>query len=146
MLRSSTPELDLETVDVLPRPLTAVVGRESETAAIRALLQRDRVRLVSLTGPGGVGKTRLALLVAETAEDLYPDGVVFVGNAPSARALPPAALRRHAAPLQPRSHVLIVADQDTDGSPDAFALQVPTSSRADDDRICEEVWVRSERA
>ncbi|MDP8908195.1 MAG: AAA family ATPase, partial [Chloroflexota bacterium] len=65
----------------LPRPLTSLVGREREVTAVRALLGRDGVRLVTLTGPGGVGKTRLALRVAEDLAD-FPDGIWFVALAP----------------------------------------------------------------
>ncbi len=50
----------------LPAPLTSLIGREREISDVRALLSQDRVRLVTLTGPGGVGKSRLALAVAAT--------------------------------------------------------------------------------
>jgi predicted ATPase/DNA-binding CsgD family transcriptional regulator len=64
----------------LPRPLTTFIGRASETAEIVALV-RDGARLVTLTGPGGVGKTRLALHVAGPLADDFPDGVAFVSLA-----------------------------------------------------------------
>src|SRR4051794_31066280 len=59
----------------LPIPLTSFVGRTTEVAAIRRLL--ESARLVTLTGPGGVGKTRLALAVARRVHGAYPDGVVL---------------------------------------------------------------------
>ena len=61
----------------IPRPLTTFVGRAGETEAVRLLLIRDDVRLVTLTGPGGVGKTRLAIRVAQTPDE-FGDGVWFV--------------------------------------------------------------------
>src|SRR5262245_40006259 len=61
-----------------PTPLTSFVGREREVAHVCALLRSDGVRLVTLTGPGGVGKTRLAQRVAEELAADFEDGVAFV--------------------------------------------------------------------
>jgi predicted ATPase/DNA-binding CsgD family transcriptional regulator len=66
----------------LPRRLTSFVGRELELRAVRTLIVREDVPLVTLTGPGGVGKTRLALQSAETLDHVFPDGMWFVDLAP----------------------------------------------------------------
>ena len=66
----------------LPRQLTSFVGRDAELVEVARLL--EGAPLVTLTGPGGVGKTRLALAVASQAADAWPDGVWFVDLAPLA--------------------------------------------------------------
>ncbi|MEX2279633.1 MAG: adenylate/guanylate cyclase domain-containing protein, partial [Acidimicrobiia bacterium] len=66
----------------LPVPTTPFVGRSRELAEIVTLLERSDVRVLTLTGPGGTGKTRLALQAAGGVADRYPDGVWWVGLAP----------------------------------------------------------------
>jgi predicted ATPase len=65
----------------LPVQLTPLIGREHEIATVMRLLRREMVRLVTFTGPGGTGKTRLALQVAAELGDVFIGGVFFVSLA-----------------------------------------------------------------
>jgi predicted ATPase/transcriptional regulator with XRE-family HTH domain len=62
----------------LPAPLTSFVGRAQETAAVTSLLRQATVRLVTLTGAPGIGKTRLALHIAGVLHDAFAHGVAFI--------------------------------------------------------------------
>jgi predicted ATPase/DNA-binding XRE family transcriptional regulator len=66
----------------LPTPLTRLIGREQEVMHAQQLLLREDVRLLTLVGPGGAGKTRLAVELAAGLEDQFADGVVFVNLVP----------------------------------------------------------------
>jgi len=66
----------------LPVSRTGFVGREKEAAAAGELLLRPDVRLVTVTGPGGIGKTRLAVEVASTLSEKFPGGTYFVSLSP----------------------------------------------------------------
>jgi predicted ATPase/DNA-binding SARP family transcriptional activator len=77
----AAPTAPTRTTKPLPAAPNPLVGRRLETAAVSALFRDEGVRLVTLTGPGGTGKTRLSLAVAETLEPDFRDGAVFVGLA-----------------------------------------------------------------
>jgi len=62
-------------------PITSLIGRDKEIAAIEKILKNNQVRLLTIVGPGGVGKTRLALKVANDLVDEFDDGVFFVSLA-----------------------------------------------------------------
>ncbi len=66
----------------LPHTLTSLVARTVEIEAIARSLRDPTIRMLTLTGPGGVGKTRLAIAVAEQVADAFQDGIVYVDLAP----------------------------------------------------------------
>ena len=67
-----------------PAPVDLLIARDQELAAVVSLLRDPAVRLLTLTGPGGVGKTRLAIAAAADVANDFPDGVVFVDLSPIA--------------------------------------------------------------
>ena len=80
------PALNVEPVELrarrhLPAPVTALVGRRAEITALTSTLRTPGVRLVTVTGPGGIGKTRLALQAAHEVADAFQHGVFFIGLA-----------------------------------------------------------------
>jgi predicted ATPase/class 3 adenylate cyclase len=79
----------------LPAQPTALIGREQEVATVCSLLRRADARLVTLTGPGGMGKTRLGLQVAADLLDDFTNGVYFVNLAPISDPAPvPSAIAK----------------------------------------------------
>lgn len=78
--KSAVSRVTRKLVD-LPTPRTSLIGREREVAGAADLLQQADVRLLSLTGAGGAGKTRLAIAVAAAAAKKFSGGVLFVGLA-----------------------------------------------------------------
>ncbi|MFC5176528.1 ATP-binding protein [Nocardioides taihuensis] len=78
-LDSDFPPLNsLETPSNLPSAVTRLVGRDADLAAVEQLVRRDDVRMVTITGTGGTGKTRVAIAVAGRLGDAFRDGLVFV--------------------------------------------------------------------
>jgi predicted ATPase/DNA-binding CsgD family transcriptional regulator len=71
-----------EVVWKVPSPFTPLIGREQDVTSVCVLLSRPEVRLLTLLGVGGIGKTRLSIQVANHMRDRFADGVCFVGLAP----------------------------------------------------------------
>lgn len=90
---SPTAVTHLHSPPVLPVPLTELIGREEEVTAVQRLLLRQNVRLLTLLGPPGVGKTHLALQVGRTMQAAFAGNVFFVDLATiSDAALVPVAI------------------------------------------------------
>lgn len=81
-LEPASPEYAPAPANNLPRQLTPLIGREREVAAAKSLLMNGDTRLLTMTGPGGVGKTRAAVKLAEEVAREFADGVAFVSLAP----------------------------------------------------------------
>jgi predicted ATPase/DNA-binding XRE family transcriptional regulator len=80
--RESQAQASHGAVREMPAPLTALIGRTTEGQVLDQLLRRKDLRLLTLTGPGGVGKTRLAIEAANHCRDAFTDGMAFVSLAP----------------------------------------------------------------
>lgn len=78
---SSAPFLAIDPRATLPSTVTPLIGREADMERVRSLLDGGETRLLTLTGPGGIGKTRLALAAADSLEGEFAHGARFVGLA-----------------------------------------------------------------
>lgn len=81
-LQNKLSEAEYKTFDSLPALANPIIGREHNVKEIIALFQSTSTRLVTLTGPGGIGKTRLAIETATQLQPIFKDGVAYVQLAP----------------------------------------------------------------
>ena len=109
-----------QTPDTLPVPLTSFVGRTDELELAQSLLRSPERRLLTLTGPGGIGKTRLAIEIASRLADDYPDGVCFVSL---------AAVQHHSLVMPAIAAALGLRELDSESAPAAVAATLGTSRR-----------------
>jgi predicted ATPase len=107
-----TPTREAQNVQNFPTQATRLIGRETELSDLGALLENPACRLITITGPGGVGKTRLALAAAAEQAEVFANGATFVPlqAISSATFLAPAILSALDIPLQgqrePREQLL----------------------------------------
>lgn len=80
--QSPRPAVQLKNTTPLPLPHTRLVGRDEDLSVVIDMLHHERTRLLTLSGPAGVGKTRLAIAAASRLHDAFADGIVFVDLAP----------------------------------------------------------------
>jgi predicted ATPase/transcriptional regulator with XRE-family HTH domain len=80
-ISTASAEPESASATMLPASMSSFVGRDQEVSAVAAILLRKDVRLLTLTGPGGIGKTRLAMRVAEVMGKTFADGVHFISLA-----------------------------------------------------------------
>src|SRR5207253_3596608 len=87
----------------LPLPVTSFIGRKMEVDELQKLIARPEIRLITMLGPGGTGKTRLSQHVAAEMADSFPDGVWFVelADQTTAAGVPQAVLRAMSIRPQP---------------------------------------------
>lgn len=107
------PQSQRRPSSLLSRPLTGILGREREIETVRQLLLQDNLPLVTLVGPGGVGKTRLAQEIVQLAGAEFSDGVVFVdlSSVPSANQVLDAVAQAVGVRVTPDSEALTMALQ-----------------------------------
>jgi predicted ATPase/DNA-binding CsgD family transcriptional regulator len=104
----------------LPIPLTSFVGRTDELELARSLLDGPEHRLLTLTGPGGIGKTRLAIEIASRIAADIPDGVCFVSL---------AAVQHHTMVMPAVASALGLRELDIEMAPDAMVSLIGSSRR-----------------